>query len=215
MRYLTIVVLLAVLVAVGCASPSVRSEQPALALLQSTSTEARLATLRSELAVLEATKAEAARETAERPLRDMLSWAQWAGGALSVLGVIALGLTFSPWGSWIPGGRTTALCGVGTGVGVIFLARSIGTALDVAWLPLALLVAGVAVACGWVAWLTIRETAAHADRVAPATTPDAIKAAGDASALAQTQKGVRWLINAVRPRKLPLTSPNNRGSDHA
>lgn len=182
------------------ASPTGTATVPAVGDSDLPTLRARLASAQAAVTAAEANGKAQAREQAERPLRALLTWAQWAGGALALLGVLALGLSLSPWASWIPGGRATAVAAIATGAGTIFLARSLAAALDLAWLPWVLLAIGVLGAVAWIAWLAIRETAAHADRVAPATTDDDRRAAGQQSAAAQARAGVRGLINLIRPR---------------
>jgi hypothetical protein len=156
----------------------------------------------AEAAEVEQIKAEraAAQAVAEAPLRSMLSWSQWAGGALLILGVLALGLSLSPWGRWIPGGTGTAATVSLTGVGVTVAARSLAAVLDLAWLPWAILACGVLAVVCWVAYLAIRATARHADRVEPATTAEAIAEAKRESAAEQAQAGVRGVIALARAK---------------
>lgn len=164
-----------------------------------------VAKLRAALAAAEVADAErieaerqAAKAAAEAPLRSMLSWSQWAGGALLILGVLALGLSLSPWGSWIPGGTGTAVTAALTGVGVTVAARSMSAVLDLAWLPWAILAAGALAVVAWVGWVAIRATARHADRVEPATTETALAMARAESVADQSRAGVRGLIQFVR-----------------
>jgi hypothetical protein len=158
----------------------------------------RLAALDAgERARAAAVKKEAA-EAAERPLRSLLTWGIWAGGALSIVGTLAMGLCFSPWGSWIPGGKGTAAAAIGTGLSVIFLAKSIVTALAYVWVLWVVLGIGVFGILVWVGVLAIRATARHADRVAGEMTPEGVILATEASVDDQMKSGVRWLINAAR-----------------
>jgi hypothetical protein len=134
----------------------------------------------------------------DKSQRDTLAWAERIGYVAALLGVVAWGITFSPWASWIPGGRVTAGIVIVAGVAVSQVARVLAALLTLTWLPWVLLACGIAGSAAWVVWLSIRETAAHGDRIEPATTPEQIAAAKAASAAAQTRAGVRGLINLAR-----------------
>lgn len=137
---------------------------------------------------------------AEAPLRALLSWSQYAGGALALVGVLGLGLAMTPWAAWIPGGRATAGIVIATGVGVLIAARAFSAALSLAWLPWLVLALGALVALAYVAWQAVGLVARHADRIEPALTPGEIAAAKAQSASEQARAGLRGIIQAVRGR---------------
>ena len=150
-------------------------------------------------AALEATR-RATQARAEAPLRGLLSWALYAGGALALLGVLALGVALTPWASWIPGGKTTAGIMIVTGGAVLIAAQAMTTALSLAWLPWLVLALGALVALAYVAWQAVRLVARHADRVEPAISPGEIAAAKAQSASEQARAGLRGIIQVVRGR---------------
>jgi hypothetical protein len=164
-----------------------------------------VARLRADLAAAEIrAEREAAQARADErtkrqaPLVALLSWGLLVGGAVALLGAVALGLSFSRWVSWIPGGRGTALAVIASGIGLIALSIVLAEALDYAWLLIAAAALGVVVVVVWIAFVAIRQTAAHGDRVAPATTDDERQKAGEQSAFEQSRAGVRGVINFAR-----------------
>jgi hypothetical protein len=143
---------------------------------------------------------QAARDKAQR---DTLAWAERIGYVAALLGIVAWGITFSPWASWIPGGRVTAGIVIVAGVAVSQVARVLAALLTLTWLVWVLAAVGATAAAAWIVWVIVRETAAHGDRIEPAVTPDQVAAAKAASAAAQTRAGVRGLIRLARCRLKP------------
>ena len=156
------------------------------------------ARLKGELAQVEAKIAAEATAKAEAPLRALLVWSLWAGGALAILGTIALGLTFSPWGAWIPGGKGTAVAAVATGGAVVVLSRALIVAIGLAWLPWLVLGLGALAGLAYVAILAIRATARHADRMEKAETDDDVVSSKLASIRDQAASGLHSLIKVAR-----------------
>jgi hypothetical protein len=138
---------------------------------------------------------QAARDKAQR---DTLAWAERLGYLAALLGVVALGVTFSPWASWIPGGRVTAGLVIGTGIAVSQLSRVLAAMLALTWLLWVIIAIGATAVAAWIVWVVIRETAAHGDRMEFAVTPEQVADAKKISIADQARAGVRGLIRLAR-----------------
>jgi hypothetical protein len=138
---------------------------------------------------------QAARDKAQR---DLLAWAERLGYLAALLGVVALGVTFSPWASWIPGGRVTAGLVIGTGIAVSQLSRVLAAMLALTWLLWVIIAIGATAVAAWIVWVVIRETAAHGDRMEFAVTPEQVADAKKISIADQARAGVRGLIRLAR-----------------
>jgi hypothetical protein len=143
---------------------------------------------------------QAARDKAQR---DTLAWAERLGYVAALLGVVALGVTFSPWASWIPGGRVTAGLVIGIGIAVSQLSRVLAAMLSLTWLLWVAIALGATALAAWIVWVVVRETAAHGDRMESATTPQQVTDAKKISIADQARAGVRGLIRLARWKRKP------------